>query len=349
MCMSFRKFIFICSLLLFPLAIFSQQMGTAVSTFLEFPISAHTAALGGNPVSFMGTDNNFAFSNPSLLSTDAYNRVSLNYSVYMSQTGYGSASYTTKFSDKDAFMVGFQGAFYGTMDGYDASGNKTGNVSANDFALSLTYSRYINKYFSVGATLKPVLNCYADYTSFSLGADIGATFHDSASMVNLALVVQNFGGRLVSPTDVTLASEWMPINVVIGLSKRLKKAPLVFHLTLQNLQKWNYNYQTYNIEGNDGKESVGMMIGRKFIIGMDVMPVSEKYWVSLSYNFDRGLTLSNPVVLSVAGLSLGVGAKLYMFQLGVGVAFYSSAAITGHFSLAMDINWFKNNNNKKKL
>jgi len=313
----------------------AQQMGTAVSTFLEFPVSAHTAALGGNVTSFSGTDPMFAFSNPALLKSEAYNQIHLNYAVYMVHTGYGSAAYTTKFSDKDAFMVGFQGAFYGSMDGYDASGNPTGKVSANDFALTATYSRWLNRYFSIGVTLKPVINSYGGFTSFSLGSDIGVMFHDSASLVNLAVTAANFGGRLAGPEDIVMAPEWMPLNVSIGLTKRLKKAPIAFNLTLQNLQTW----KVY--------DSVGKMIGRKFIIGMDIMPVSEKYWVGLSYNFDRGLSLDNPTVLSLAGLSLGGGAKLYMFRLGVGISFFSTASVTANFSLSMDVNWFSQNKKVK--
>lgn len=314
----------------------AQQMGTAVSTFLEFPVSAHTAALGGNVTSFSGTDPMFAFNNPALLKSEVYNQIHLNYSVYMFHTGYGSAAYTTRFSDKDAFMVGFQGAFYGKMDSYDPSGNPIGTVSANDFALTATYSRWLNRYFSVGVTIKPVINSYGGYTSFSLGSDIGVMFHDSASLVNLAVTAQNFGGRLAGPEGVVMASKWMPLNVSIGLTKRLKKAPIAFNLTLQNLQTW----KKY--------DSIGKMIGRKFIVGMDIMPLSEKFWVGLSYNFDRGLSLDNPTVLSLSGLSFGGGAKLYMFRLGVGIAFYSTASVTAHFSLSMDVNWF-NQSKKVKL
>lgn len=325
----FFSFVLLVLAVLAPYSTYSQHMGTAVSTFLDFPVSAHTASLGGNNVSYIGNDHNFAFANPSLLKLEDANKIALNYSVYMAHTGYGSASYTTAFSDKDAFMVGFQGAFYGSIDAYDAVGNPIGKASANDFALSVTYSRYINKYFSVGVTLKPVINSYGSYTSFSLGSDVGVTFHDSVSLVNLALVVRNFGGRLAGPADAVLAPEWMPLNVSVGLTKRLKKAPLAFHLTLQNLQSW------------DSKDiGVGSMIGKKFAIGMDIIPKSERFWIGVSYNFDRGLTLANPTVLSVSGLSFGGGARLYMMQIGVGVGFYSTAAVTAQFSLAMDINWF---------
>lgn len=320
---------------------YAQQMGTAVSTFLEFPVSAHTAALGGNIVSYTGSDQMFAFSNPASLEASSHNQINLNYSIYMYHTGYASAAYTYKFSEKDVFMAGFQAAMYGKMKGYDPSGMETGTVSANDFAFTATYSRYLNRYFSIGVTLKPVINSYGGYTSFSLGGDVGVMFHDSVSLVNLGLVVQNLGGMLAGPHDAVLTSRWMPVNLALGLTKRLKKAPIAFHLTIQNLQKWDYDVATNSADENAGKSSVGLMIGKKFIVGMDIIPKSERFWIGLSYNFDRGLSLANPTVISLSGLSFGGGARLYMMRLGVGVAFYSTAAVTAHFSLAMDLNWFK--------
>jgi hypothetical protein len=323
----------------------AQQMGTAVNTFMDFPVSAHVAALGGNNVSYIGKDAMFAVSNPALLSVNTDNLLYLNYAVYMVGTGYGSAAYSMKFSDKDAFSVGFQFAQYGKLEGYDETETYIGNFSANDFALNATYSRYLNKYFTIGVTAKPVLNTYERYTFFSLGVDIGVQFVDTASMVSLGLAVRNFGGQIAGPEDITMTSKWMPINVTLGLTKRFKHAPFALHLTLQNLQKWDYDYATNSYEENAGKVNAGLMIGKKFIVGVDIIPRSEKFWIGISYNFDRGLSLGNPYVFSLSGLSAGAGLRLYMFQIGVGVAFYSTAAVTGHFSVAMDINGF----NKKKL
>ncbi len=314
----------------------AQQMGTAFSSFLECPVSAHTAALGGNVVSYIDTDPMFAFSNPAALRTESANQIYLNGAVYMKNTGYTSATYSMKFSDKDAFQVGFQATMYGQMDGYDEYGNPTGKVTANDFAFLATYSRLLNRYFTMGVTLKPVINSYGGYTSVSLGSDIGIMFHDSVSLVNVGLVLQNFGGKIAGPHGVVMANNWMPMNLALGVSKRLVKAPLVLNLTLQNLQRWNKS------ECN-GK--VGTMIGKKFIIGLDVVPKSEKFWVSLSYNFDRGLSLKNPTVLSVSGLSFGGGGNIKMVKIGVGMAFYSSAAITAHFTVSLNLNKI----NKKAL
>lgn len=329
--------IFVCGFALCSvLSVSAQQMGTAFSSFLECPVSAHTAALGGNIVSYIDTDPMFAFSNPAALRTEADNQVYINGAVYMKNTGYTSAAYSMKFSDKDALQVGFQATMYGKMDGYDEYGNPTGKVTANDFAFLATYSRLLNKYFTIGVTLKPVINSYGGYTSFSLGSDIGIMFHDTVSLVNVGLVLQNFGGKIAGPHGIAMTNDWMPLNLAVGVSKRLAKAPLVLNLTLQNLQRW---------DRNECGGKVGTMIGKKFIIGVDIVPKSEKFWVSLSYNFDRGLSLKNPTVLSVSGLSFGGGGNIKMVKIGVGLAFYSSAAVTAHFTVALNINKI----NKKAL
>lgn len=315
---------------------YAQQMGTAVATFLDYPVSAHVAALGGHNVSYAGTDPSFSVNNPASLTASSDNLLFLNYSVYMVGTGYGSAMYATKFSENDAFAGSFQFAQYGTMVGYDEYGNPTGSFSAQDFALNATYSRRLNKYFTVGVTLKPVLSTYETYTSFSLGADIGVLFNDTTHLVSAGLSLRNFGGRIAGPEDIYMVSTWMPINLSVGVTKRFSKAPFGLTLTLQNLQKWDYNKASNTDEVKP--VSAGEAFARKIILGVDIMPKSEKFWISLAYNFDRGFSLGNPYVFSVAGLTGGFGVKIKMVQLGAAVAFYNTAAVTGHFTVAVDIN-----------
>ena len=283
------------------------------NSFLEVPSSAHVAALGGHNVSYVGEDPMFSINNPASLHTGVDNLLYLNYSIYMANSGYGSALYSTKFSDVDAFAGSFQFAQYGKMKGFDESGAEIGNFSAQEFALNATYSRQLNKYFTVGVTFKPVLSTYETYTNFSLGADIGVMFSDTTHLVSAGLSVTNIGG-------------------------------IALHLTLQNLQKWDYDYAVNSSVEGDGKVSVGEMFARKIILGLDIVPKSRKFWISLAYNFDRGLALANDDVFSLAGLTGGVGFKIKMFSLGGAVAVYNSVGITGHISVAVDINGFNKKN-----
>lgn len=338
-----KRIIFLYTILLLSTNVYSQQMGAVFDSFLEYPSSAHVAAIGGHNVSYVGTDPMFSINNPALLNTDAENLLHINYSIYLANSGYGSALYSTKFSDVDAFSGSFQFAQYGKMKGYDENGVEIGDFSAQEFALNATYSRRLNKYFTVGVTFKPVLSTYERYTNFSLGADIGVLFSDTTHLVSAGLSVTNIGGRVYGPEGIHMTSDLLPVNVSLGVSKSFSKAPIALHLTLQNLQKWDYNYATNDINST-GKVSIGEMIARKIILGIDIVPKSKKFWVSIAYNFERGMALANDDVFSVAGLTGGVGFKIKMFSLGGAVAVYNSAGITGHISVAVDINGFNKKN-----
>jgi hypothetical protein len=128
------------------------------------------------------------------------------------------------------------------------------------------------------------------------------------------------------------------------VSKSFSKAPLALHLTLQNLQKWDYDYVTNSSSKDTGEVSIGEMFARKIVLGVDVVPKSKKFWISLAYNFERGMALAEEDVFSVAGLTGGVGFKIKMFSLGGAVAVYNSAGVTGHISVAVDINGFNKKN-----
>ena len=339
-----KRIVYICVFLLCSLSGFSQGAGRVFDSFLEFPSSAHVAALGGHNVSYVGEDPMFSINNPAALTTGVDNLLYLNYSIYMANSGYGSALYSTKFSDVDAFAGSFQFAQYGRMKGFDESGVETGEFSAQEFAINATYSRQLNKYFTIGATFKPVLSTYETYTSFALAADIGVMFSDTTHLVSAGLAVTNIGGRICGPSDIHLTSKLLPINVSVGVSKSFSKAPIALHLTLQNLQDWDCDYATNSQSDEAGKVSLGEVFARKIILGVDFIPKSKKFWISIAYNFERGMALANDDLFSVAGLTGGVGFKIKMFSLAGAVAVYNSAGVTGHISMAIDINGFNKKN-----
>ena len=90
--------------------------------------------------------------------------------------------------------------------------------------------------------------------------------------------------------------------------------------------------------------SLGEVFARKIILGIDFVPKSKKFWISIAYNFERGMALANEDLFSVAGLTGGVGFKIKMFSLGGAVAVYNSAGVTGHITMAIDINGFNKKN-----
>ena len=329
---------------LLPVPAAAQAMGVGTASFLDYPVSAHVAALGGVNAAFYGSESGFQVLNPALLTQSAVKTVHLNYSFYLARTGYGSGSYSMALSENDFLGAGFQFAHYGEVDGYYTDGTPLGRYTAQDFALSASYARLLNRYFSIGVTLKPALSHYADYNYFSLGADMGIQFTDTAHCLAVGLTVRNFGGRIAGSEQLAMASRWMPVHLNLGFVKRFRKAPFALHFTLQDLQKWKYDYAVSGVE-SDGRVKAGLAFARKIVLGVDVVPRNDRFFLALSYNFDRGLSLQNPYVLSVAGLSLGGGVRLQAFHFGLGVSFFGKSAVTTHLTLSMDIDHL----NKKKL
>lgn len=69
------------------------QAGYGVYQFLDLPVSARQAALGGFNISVRDNDLNFAFQNPALLTSATSGMIGLNVANYLSDIRFGSVMY----------------------------------------------------------------------------------------------------------------------------------------------------------------------------------------------------------------------------------------------------------------
>ena len=83
--------------LVFPLLLASfvsfAQNGTNVYPFLNIPVSARQAALGGDAISVRDQDVSFAIANPSLLNADSDMQLALNATAYLADSKYGTIAF----------------------------------------------------------------------------------------------------------------------------------------------------------------------------------------------------------------------------------------------------------------
>ena len=73
--------------------ILTAQEGTNVYPFLNIPVSARQAALGGDAVSVRDFDVSFAGVNPGLMNLDQDQMVAVNYASYLAGSKYGTVSF----------------------------------------------------------------------------------------------------------------------------------------------------------------------------------------------------------------------------------------------------------------
>lgn len=362
------KHIALCLFLLLTANAFGQYVGSgsSVFSFMDLPASARLNALGGTNVSVRDADLSMAMCNPALLGDRTDKALQMNFCYYMEGTMFGSVLYghnfgrsaieSNKYKDKDNtvqdkpnyFAVGVHYLDYGTMEYADENGIKSGGTfTAKDILIDAIYARQLGPLFSVGVALKPVFSVYEVYTSFALGADVGAHFQTRDSTFQLGLSLQNIGWQLKGfySEEGGQRREMLPINLQLGLNYRFKHAPLRLGMTIHNMQQWYLGYENTNLtmSGLTGeKESADIgwadMLFRHTIFFLDIVPKSERFYLTLSYNHRRRAEMNLKDQRSLAGFALGAGVRVYKFNVGFTVSQLTKSNLSYHVSLSLDIN-----------
>lgn len=330
------------ALLTIVLPMHGQYVGSGSSTFafLDLPVSARQNALGGENISIRDGELSSAFANPALLGQMTHNILQLGYAYYGSNH-FGSTMYGYNFSEHDYFAAGIHYLDYGTMRYAESSGQLTGaTFGARDMVIEAAYARQLGEMFTVGVALKPVLSFYESYNSFALGADVGAHYQMRDSSLQVGLVLKNIGWQLKSfySDESGQRREMLPINLELGINYRVKHAPLRFSLTVHNIQSWDLGYSRLN-EVEEVKP-VGWfdMMMRHTIWAIDIVPKSEKFYLTVSYNHRRRQEFALQDQRSLAGFAAGIGIRIKMLRLGFAMSQMSKQNFTYQVSLSMDVN-----------
>ena len=333
-----RKRLYILSfvlLLFLPANAQIEGAGSSVFHFMGLPASARLNALGGENVSIADGDVSMAYMNPALLTLETDKVLQLNFAYYLAGTMFGSAMYGHNWGN-NYFSASIHYLDYGKMDYTDEWGQITGGTfTAKDMCVHLTYARQLGPMFRVGATVKPIFSVYEKYTSFALGADVGGHFQTRDSLFQMGLALRNIGWQLKGfyEEDWGQHTEMLPLNLELGMSLRLAHAPLRFSVTMHNLQRWNLAPWEEEVKWYD-------MLFRHTIWALDIVPKSEKFYLTVSYNHRRQAEMAIKEVSSMAGLGLGAGLKIKKFRLGLAYSQYSKSNFTLQASLSTDINQF---------
>ena len=325
----------LCLMITLPLSAQIKGAGSGVFHFLNLPASSRLNALGGENVSISDDDISMAFINPALLTAQTDKVLQLNYAYYLAGTMFGSAMYGHNYRD-NYFGAAVHYLDYGKMSYADENGNLLGTTfTAKDICVNLMYARQLGPLFRVGATLKPIFSVYEQYTSFAMGADIGGHFQTADSTFQMGLALRNVGWQLKSfyEEDFGQHTEMLPLNLELGLSYRLAHAPLRFSLTIHNLQHWDIAPASEEVKWHD-------MLFRHTIWAVDIVPKSNKFYLTVSYNHRRQAEMNLTEVRSLAGFAFGAGIKIYKFRLGFAMSQYTKSNFTYQVSLSTDINSF---------
>jgi hypothetical protein len=312
-----------------------EGAGSSVFHFLSLPASSRLNALGGDNISIADDDISMAFANPALLTPNTDKVLQLNYAYYLAGTMFGSVMYGHNYKE-NYFAAGIHYLDYGNMDYADEMGNLLGTTfTAKDICINLMYARQLGPYFRIGATIKPIFSVYEQYTSFALGADVGGHFQTADSLFQMGLTLRNIGWQLKSfyEEDYGQHTEMLPLNLELGMTLKLPHAPLRFSFTAHNLQRWDIAPRETEVKWID-------MLFRHTIWAVDIVPKSEKFYLTISYNHKRQAEMTINDVRSLAGFAFGAGVRIHKFRVGFAMSQYTKSNFTYQASISTDINSF---------
>lgn len=292
------------------------QSGANSYEFLNVPVSAHSAAVGGQNISIIDDDITLMFTNPALLTNVSNNTVNFDFTSYIASTNKLSAAYARQAGEHATWGVAAQYLSYGSIDETDMIGNPLGKFTPSDVSIQGTFAYLMSEYWSGAITAKMLYSKYGEYNAFAMGVDLGVNYYNEEIGLSLSAVGRNFGGQ-IDPLYETRES--LPFDFAIGFSKDLGHAPIRINLTFDDLTHWqNINFINH------------------CILGADVF-IGQAVWLGLGYNFRQASEMNIANGSShMAGFNLGAGLNVKKFKLGLAWGKYhmSSHSLIANASFA---------------
>lgn len=322
----------------------AQKGGTQAYSFLNLPNSARVAAMGYNFVAIADADLSIGLNNPSLISNEMHNDISLNFVDNYSDINYGFASYSSTFEKLGSFAASIQYIDYGKFKRTDETGQELGEFSGNEFAPVIGWGRRLDSSFSIGANIKGIYSSFENYNSFGLAVDVAGSYINENHGFVLSLVARNIGMQItqINPGD----REPLPAEVQLGLSKKLRHLPFRYSILITNLQKWDLTYTDPaddNIDPFTGEVKEKSKIGdiadkalRHIVIGGEFLP-TKNFSVRFGYNYQRRQEMKLESKRSTVGLSWGFGFRVSKLNFSYARSAYHVSGSPNIFSLGINL------------
>ena len=340
--MSFRIFFLIVSFFI-TTKVFTQTLGgSSTYNFLKLQQIPKAAALGGRNVSDFTSGIGMLTENPALLQRDHHLQTAFHFTFLAPTiTGlYGLVAFHEKKTKTD-LALGVSHLAYGMEEQTDAGGNITGTFRAYDQMLGITLSRNYADRWRYGITLKGINSHYGPFSSIGLAVDAGLTYQDTTRYLQIGFSVKNMGSPLKTYNG---QGEDLPFDMLLGITKKLDRAPIRFSLTAQRLNRFDilYNDTSFNVEnyGRTGLAGWGDKLISHIILGTDLL-LGEKITITGGYNFLRRKELSfNNVASGLTGFSYGMRLQLIRFNFQYARSHFQSGL--SHHLISLQLRMTKN-------
>lgn len=336
--------------IIFNSSVISAQIGGKHAyEFLNLPASARITALGGNLIGVEDEDVSLALSNPALLNFKMHNRISFSQNFHFSGISNGYVSYGRSFKKTGINThFGVQYINYGDFSSADIIGTQTGSFSASEMAFVVGASKKVADRIQIGVNLKNVFSSLESYSSYGILMDIGMNYAKDSSSFMISFVVKNLGTEITTYNGVRFGT---PLDVQIGISKKLRYLPFRFSIIGHQLQNANIRYDDPNkknevdifgetVRENNFSNIVDNIFRHIIFNGEFMLGKKENLRLRFGYNHLRRKELSLTSFRSLAGFSLGFGIKINAFKLDYGLGYHHVIGATNHITVSTNLSKF---------
>lgn len=329
----------------------AQIGGSQIFSFVDLSNSARNTALGEDVYARYDDDPTMGYVNPSMLNPSMNQALTFSHNFRFQGVGNGYFSYTRHLPRLDyTAHVGIQYINYGRFAARDETGLPQGEFTAAEQAIVLGAGKQWDERWGFGFNAKYVLSRFEQLSSTGILFDLGLVFRDSSRNLVVSAVLRNVGTQLT--TYLPGQRFDTPLEMVVGLSKRMNRLPMTLYLNLSNLQRWQITVDNPFDDpivflGQEPEEKGQLATGfdnlmRHVSLGTEWhIGQSGNLKFRLGYNHLRRKELTVQNIRSLAGLSVGFGFKIKKIQIDYGNMVTHVAGSVHHITLSSNLNYFK--------
>ena len=334
----------------------AQIGGMQTYQFLNLTNSARIAGLGGDFLTIKDHDITLTLANPSLITPEMHNNLSLSFVNYFTGPNYGYIMYSRTFKNAGSFVGSFQFINYGKFTGADETGIITGEFSASEYALNIGWARQLGPLFSIGANGKLIYSSLESYHSFGIAVDVAGTYISKNELFTASLMARNIGAQIIPYRPGN--REPLPFELQAGISPKLRHIPVRLSFLYEHIEKWDLSYEDPSdpanqkdpITGETKKQSgVGKFadnLMRHIVIGTEVT-IAKVFAIRLGYNYGRRQELKLYNRAGLSGFSYGFGLRIKMFNFSYTRATYQAGSLNPNYiTLTVGLGGFKKQESK---
>lgn len=304
----------------------NAQVSNGLYRALTDANSARVVALGGLPLPVHDGDLQTAVFNPSTISPEMDNQLTLSYvGDFNVETNFATAQYSRTFEKIGSFAASVQYYNYGNMQYASESGYTDGSTfNVSDYVVTLGWGRELTDKWSIGANLKYAGVQYETGRAGAMGVDVAGTYWSYTNWV-FTLTARNIG-RQIFCRELNVNDRWLPFSMDFIASKKLDHLPLTIVMGYKDLQHWNKLYQDpldlagyydpitgqYQEPSKTAKFFTNLV--SHLVIGGE-MALGKNLLLRASYNYETHRNMGVPEKRSLVGFSAGFSVKIKAFQI----------------------------------